>query len=49
LGFLEQVAKQNFFDIKLLKIYIVSSSTDKSDLLKAEKYDLSKVFAQTFK
>jgi CheY-like chemotaxis protein len=43
-GFLEQVAKQNFFDIKLLKIYIVSSSTDKSDLLKAEKYDFVKGF-----
>jgi CheY-like chemotaxis protein len=43
-GFLEEVAQQNFFDIKLLKIYIVSSSTDKSDLLKAEKYNFVKGF-----
>lgn len=38
-GFLEEIKKNNFYDIQNPLIYLVSSSTDKSDLLKAKQYD----------
>ena len=43
-GFLDKVVEHNILDFKLLRIYIVSSSTDQSDLLKAEKYNFVKGF-----
>jgi hypothetical protein len=36
--------KNDFYNIHHLFIYIVSSSTDESDILKAQQYDLLKVF-----
>ncbi|MBC5841887.1 response regulator [Flavobacterium sp. F-380] len=38
-GFLDQIVDLNFFKNSTIKIYIVSSSTDESDLLKAQQYD----------
>lgn len=38
-GFLEEIKKNNFYDIQNPLIYLVSSSTDRSDLLKAKQYD----------
>lgn len=43
-GFLDEIKKSNFFNILQLKIYIVSSSTDESDLLKSKQYDLEVPF-----
>jgi CheY-like chemotaxis protein len=37
-GFLDQIEKCAFYNIQQLVIYIVSSSTDESDLLKSKKY-----------
>jgi CheY-like chemotaxis protein len=37
-GFLDQMQKFNFYNIQDLVIYIVSSSTDESDILKAKQY-----------
>ena len=36
--FLDEIEKSNFYNIDHLKIYIVSSSIDESDKLKAEHY-----------
>lgn len=38
-GFLDQIVDYNFFTNGAIKIYIVSSSTDESDLLKAQQYN----------
>jgi CheY-like chemotaxis protein len=38
-GFLDQMEKSNFYNIQNLVIYIVSSSTDESDILKAKQYE----------
>jgi CheY-like chemotaxis protein len=38
-GFLDQIVDYNFFTNSAIKIYIVSSSTDESDLLKAQQYN----------
>jgi CheY-like chemotaxis protein len=38
-GFLDQIEKSNFYNIHRLLIYIVSSSTDESDILKAKQYE----------
>lgn len=38
-GFLDQIADKKFFNNNAIKIYIVSSSTDESDLIKAQQYD----------
>jgi CheY-like chemotaxis protein len=38
-GFLEEIKKNNFYNIQDPLIYVVSSSTDESDLLKAKQYD----------
>ena len=38
-GFLDQIADKKFFNNNAIKIYIVSSSTDESDLIKAKQYD----------
>jgi CheY-like chemotaxis protein len=43
-GFLEQVEKSNFYNLDQLIIYIVSSSTDESDILTAKKYGFVKNF-----
>jgi CheY-like chemotaxis protein len=43
-GFLDQIEKLNFFNILQLSIYIVSSSTDKGDILKAGLYEFVKGF-----
>lgn len=43
-GFLDQIEKLNFFNILRLSIYIVSSSTDKGDILKAGLYEFVKGF-----
>ena len=37
-GFLDQIEKCAFYNIQQLVIYIVSSSTDESDILKSKKY-----------
>lgn len=36
--FLDQIKKSNFYNIPKILIYLVSSSTDDSDLLKAKQY-----------
>jgi CheY-like chemotaxis protein len=41
-GFLDQIEKSNFYNIHPLLIYIVSSSTDESDILKAKQYGFVK-------
>lgn len=38
-GFLEEIKNNNFYDVQDPLIYLVSSSTDESDLLKAKQYD----------
>jgi CheY-like chemotaxis protein len=43
-GFLEEVEKQRFYEIPRLEIYLVTSSTDQSDILKAGKYSFLKGF-----
>ncbi|MDG2433405.1 response regulator [Flavobacterium sp.] len=42
--FLELIIQNKFYDISALSIYIVSSSTDESDLIKAKKYNFLKGF-----
>lgn len=42
--FLDEIKKSNFYNILQLKIYIVSSSTDESDLLKSKQYVLEVPF-----
>lgn len=37
--FLELIEKNDFFKLSHLKIYMVSSSTDESDILKAKQYE----------
>jgi CheY-like chemotaxis protein len=43
-SFLEQIEKNDFYNIHHLFIYIVSSSTDESDILKAQQYGFVKGF-----
>jgi len=43
-GVLENMEKNNLHNLALLQIYIVSSSTDESDILKAKSYDFVKGF-----
>ncbi len=42
--FLEQIQKSNFYHLAELEIYMVSSSTDERDILKAKDYDFVKGF-----
>ncbi len=43
-GFLDKIQKCNFYNLSQLFIYIVSSSTDESDILKAKSYGFVKGF-----
>jgi CheY-like chemotaxis protein len=43
-GFLDQIEKSNFYNLDQLSIYIVSSSIDESDILKANQYGFVKSF-----
>jgi len=43
-GFLDQIEKCHFYNLPQLFIYIVSSSTDESDILKARQYSFIKRF-----
>lgn len=43
-GFLEQLEKCDDYNIKFFNLYIVSSSTDGSDKLKANRYDVLQKF-----
>ncbi len=43
-NFLERLKTKNNFDIKNLLLYLVSSSTDHSDILKAKNYGVIKEF-----
>jgi CheY-like chemotaxis protein len=43
-GFLEKIEKCDFYDLQKLVIYIVSSSTDKSDISKSSQYKFVKGF-----
>lgn len=43
-GFLDEIEKYNFYDLHQLIIYIVSSSTDESDKLRAKGYGFVKDF-----
>lgn len=43
-GFLDGIEKSNFYNLQDLIIYIVSSSTDKRDMLKAKQYGFVKGF-----
>lgn len=43
-GVLDQIEKNNFYNIDQFLIYIVSSSTDERDILKAKQYDFLKGF-----
>jgi len=43
-GFLEQIKKNNFYNLSQLDIYMVSSSTNESDTLKAKRFDFIKGF-----
>lgn len=43
-GFLDEIEKCNFYNLNQLVIYIVSSSTDESDILKAKGYGFVKGF-----
>jgi CheY-like chemotaxis protein len=45
-GFLDQIEKSNFYNLDQLSIYIVSSSIDESDILKANQYEFVKSFLQ---
>ena len=42
--FLEQIKKDDLYNLKQLDIYMVSSSTNESDILKAERFDFIKGF-----
>jgi CheY-like chemotaxis protein len=37
-GFLDEIKRNDFYDIPNLSIYLVSSSTDESDMFKAKQY-----------
>lgn len=37
--FLEEIKKQNYYKLSTLKIYLVSSSTDESDISKSKQYN----------
>lgn len=43
-GFLNELEKHNFYDIKKLSIYIVTSSTDDDDLMKSQSFKFIKHF-----
>jgi CheY-like chemotaxis protein len=43
-SFLEQLKKNDLYNLSNLNIYIVSSSTDKNDILKAEQFEFVKGF-----
>jgi len=43
-GFLEQIKEHNFYNLHQLSIYIVSSSTNESDILKGSQYEFVKSF-----
>ena len=43
-GFLDEINKCNFYDLDQLVIYVVSSSTDESDKLRAKDYGFVKGF-----
>jgi CheY-like chemotaxis protein len=42
--FLEQIEKSNFYNFTQLEIYMVSSSTNERDILKAKDFDFIKGF-----
>lgn len=42
--FLDQLIKYNFYNIRNLNLYMISSSTDESDLLNANQYGFIKDF-----
>lgn len=43
-GFLDQIKSNNLYNLEQLLIYIVSSSTDESDILKSKQYCFVKGF-----
>jgi len=43
-GFLEQLKEHNSYNLHQLSIYIVSSSTNESDILKGSQYEFVKSF-----
>lgn len=43
-GFLDKIQKYNFYNLPQLIIYIVSSSTDESDILRANQFGFVKGF-----
>ena len=43
-GVLDELEKNNFAKLSLLSVYLVSSSTDKSDLIKSKTYKFLKGF-----
>lgn len=43
-GFLEQLKEDSFYQLSQLEIYMVSSSTNESDVLKAKQFDFIKGF-----
>ncbi|MBA2611159.1 MAG: response regulator [Bacteroidetes bacterium] len=43
-GFLDEIEKCHFYDLDELVIYLVSSSTDESDILKSKRYKFVKGF-----
>lgn len=43
-GFLDAIEKNNFYNLDKLRIYMVSSSIDQSDIVKAEQYGFLKGF-----
>tara|TARA_R110002050_G_scaffold288277_1_gene440134 strand:- start:5962 stop:6339 length:378 start_codon:yes stop_codon:yes gene_type:complete len=42
--FLEQLKQNGFYNLSKLEIYVVSSSTNESDILKAKQFDFIKGF-----
>ena len=45
-SFLEQIEENNFYNLSQLNIYIVSSSADERDVLKAKRFGFLKGFIQ---
>ncbi|UAM97522.1 response regulator [Polaribacter litorisediminis] len=43
-GFLDQLKENKYFNIENIELYIVSSSIDESDILKANSYEIVKKF-----
>jgi CheY-like chemotaxis protein len=43
-GFLDKIEKANFYNLPQLFIYMVSSSTDEIDIVKAQRYSFVKRF-----